>query len=141
MKFRHRFIRRMRAPAIVLVAAAAMAPAGAIAQPTDSVTAKWQSYDREIAMLSPGERAAAFGTEAPLAKVGDTPADFPNASRAPEYNGPSTVEVVRPERTIVRHADLVLPIALAGLALLIALGGTAYTLTRSRTRPAMGRTR
>ena len=133
MKFRHRFIRRrLGIAALALLAAAAIAPAGATAQPVDNVTAKWQSYDEQIAKLTPEELAAAFGTDVPTAKVGDTPADFPGASRAPEYNGPSTVEVVRPERTIVREADHVLAITLAGLALLIALGGSAYMVTRSR---------
>ena len=131
-----------RAIVVALIASCALAPiAGARAQPADSVTAKWRAYDEQVANLSPKELAAAFGTAVPMAKVGDTPADFPNASRAPEYNGPATVEVVRPERTIVHDADQVLLIILAGLALLVALGGTAYTMTRSRTRAAVGRTR
>ena len=34
---------------------------------------------------------------------------------------PQYVEVVKPERTIVRDADLALPIVLSGMALLVAL--------------------
>jgi hypothetical protein len=146
MTFRHCLI-RLRVPLIALAATAALAPATAIARPADPVTAKWQSYQQEIAKLSPAKLAAALGTnvhaaDAPAAKIGDTPADFPNASRAPEYNGPSTIEVVRRERTIVRDVDEVLPIILASLALLIALGGTGYTLIRSRAgaRAVAGRT-
>jgi len=143
MKFRRCLI-RLRVPFIALAATAALVPATAVAQP---VAARWQSYDNEIEKLSPAKLAAAFATTAdtvdgPATKVGDTPADFPNASRAPEYNGPSTIEVVRPERTIVRDVDEALPIIIASLALLIALAGTGYTLMRSRggSRPAVGRT-
>ena len=83
-------------------------------------------------------------------KVGDTPADFaqpvalvqtagdtkfdsPGASRAPQYDPPRTIQVVRPERTIVRDTNEVLPIALSGAALLVALGlaGTALIRVRS----------
>ena len=83
-------------------------------------------------------------------KVGDTPADFaqpvaaaptagdtkydsPGASRAPQYDPAHTIQVVRPERTIVRDTDEVLPIALSGAALLVALGlaGTALIRVRS----------
>lgn len=132
MRYHQHTTRAIVATLIALAALAAFASAGAIAQPADSVTAKWRAYDREIAKLSPEQLSAAFGTNVPTTKAGDTPADFPNASRAPEYNGPSTVKVVQPERTIVHDADHVLPITLAGLALLIALGGAIYTVTRSR---------
>src|SRR4051812_47603964 len=102
MKFRPCHI-RLRVTLIALAATAALAPATAIARPADPVAAKWQSYEQEIAKLSPAKLAAALGpnvhaADAPAPKVGDTPADFPNASRAPDYNGPSTIEVVRPER-------------------------------------------
>jgi len=142
MKFRRCLI-RLRVPFIALAATAALVPATAVAQP---VAARWQSYDNEIEKLSPAKLAAAFATTAdtvdgPATKVGDTPAAFPNASRAPEYNGPSTIEVVRPERTIVRDVDEALPIIIASLALLIALAGTGYTSMRSGgSRPAVGRT-
>ena len=146
MKFRRCLI-RLRVPFIALAATASLLPATAVAQPADPVAARWQSYDNEIEKLSPAKLAAAFATtvdtvDGPETKVGDTPADFPNASRAPEYNGPSTIEVVRPERTIVRDVDEALPIIIASLALLIALAGTGYTLMRSRggSRPAVGRT-
>ena len=55
-------------------------------------------------------------------KAGDTKVDSPGASRAPQYDQPRTIQVVRPERTIVRDTDTVLPIALSGAALLVALG-------------------
>jgi hypothetical protein len=39
---------------------------------------------------------------APAPTAGDTPADHPGMSRAPKYDPPATIQVVRPERTIVR---------------------------------------
>ena len=65
--------------------------------------------------------------------MGDTKFDSPGASRAPQYDPPTTIQVVRPERTIVRETDAVLPIALSGAALLVALGlaGTALIRVRS----------
>jgi hypothetical protein len=55
---------RRRAIAAALVALCALGPTtGANARPADSVTAKWQSYDGQIAKLSPEERAAAFGRQ------------------------------------------------------------------------------
>jgi hypothetical protein len=109
-----------RAVVAALVATCGLATgADAVAQPADSVT----------------EQVA---KPALAARAGDTPADFPNASRAPEYAGPSTIAVVRPERTIVHDSDEVLPIVLAGVALLIALGSAGYTVNRSRGRLQSG---
>ena len=84
-----------------------------------------------------GDTPAEFGkTRAVVvpaaAKVGDTPRDFPGASRAPEYNPPTTIAVVRPERTIVRDTDPALPIILGGLALLVALGTAGAAVHHSR---------
>jgi hypothetical protein len=81
-----------------------------------------------------GDTPAEFGQPVAAApKVGDTPADFPGASRAARSTQPSTITVVRPERTVVRDTDPVLPLILASLALLVALGlaGTALVRTRS----------
>jgi hypothetical protein len=68
---------------------------------------------------------------APAAKGGDTPADFPGASRAPQYEAPRTISIVRPERTVVRDVDEVLPIVLSSAALLLALGGVGIALART----------
>ena len=148
----HRRRRAIRALVLGLAACTAVA-APAAAQPAgdppaDSVTARWQSYDEQVAKLSPEERAVAFGTDVPTVKVGDTPADFaqpvapapkagdtpidhPGASRAPDYTAPTTIQVVRPERTIVRDVDEVLPVVLSSAALLVALGGCAFLLFAS----------
>ena len=85
------------------------------------------------ALIAPSAASAA-------PKVGDTPADFPGASGAPDVP-PTTIEVVRPERTVVRDVDEALPIALSGAALLIVLMGAAFVLVRVRVerRHAVGR--
>jgi hypothetical protein len=89
------------------------------------------------ALQDPGSSPPASNT---AAKVGDTPADFPGASGAPDIAQP-TIQVVRPERTVVRDVNEVLPIALSGAALLIVLMGAAFVLVRVRLerRHAVGR--
>src|SRR5215213_783012 len=66
------------------------------------------------------------------AKAGDTKADAPGASRAPVYDPPATIQVVHPERTIVRDVNEELPVVMAGLALIVALGGGGFALFRTR---------
>jgi hypothetical protein len=68
---------------------------------------------------------------------GDNPADHPGMSGAPQYDGPTTIEVA--ERTIVRDVDEALPIALAGSALLLVLATRGITLVRARLVPRPGR--
>jgi hypothetical protein len=52
---------------------------------------------------------------------------------------PTTVEVVRPERTIVRDVDEALPLVLSGTALALVLAGLAMTLVYVRIMPRAGR--
>ena len=49
-------------------------------------------------------------------------------SRAPQHDAPTTIEVVQPERTIVRDVDEALPLILSGTALLLVLAGVGLTL-------------
>ena len=136
----HRRIHRRRVVAAVLAAIVvpiAGAPS-ALAVPADA------QYPRPVPAtsgqtpsdLAPkvGDTPADFGQPvAPARSAGDTKFDSPGASGAPQYEPARTITVVRPERTIVREADAVLPIALSGAALLVALGlaGTALILVRS----------
>jgi hypothetical protein len=69
---------------------------------------------------------------------GDTPIDHPGAGRAPSA-APTTIEVVRPERTIVRDVDEALPLILSSTALLLVLASLAITLVRTRMVPRPGR--
>jgi len=153
----HRRRRRIRALALALAACTAVAaPAGA--QPADSTPAqpsstqatptikigdtpgdvatgaRWTALAHYYATSDAkvGDTPADFAQPvAPAPKVGDTPVDDPGASRAPQYAAPPTIQVVRPERTIVRDVDQVLPIVLSSAALLLALGGCTFLLVAS----------
>jgi hypothetical protein len=139
MRTRRRRIRSRAYAASVLaaLAAAIAGPTAALAVPADT------QYPRPVPQtqhVTPsdfaskvGDTPADFGRSvAPAAKVGDTPSDFPGATRA-QATPPTAVTVVRPERTIVREADSLLPLIVASLALLVALGvaGTALVHQRS----------
>jgi hypothetical protein len=139
MRTRRRRIRSRAYAASVLaaMAAAIAGPTAALAVPAET------QYPRPVPQtqhLTPsdfaskiGDTPADFGRAvAPAAKVGDTPSDFPGATRA-QATPPTAVTVVRPERTIVREADSLLPLIVASLALLVALGvaGTALVHQRS----------
>ena len=98
-------------------------PASALAVPAD---------------VNVGDTPAEFGQPvAPAPKIGDTKSDSPGASRAPLYDEPRTITVVRPERTIVRDTESLLPIALSGAALLVALDLAGTALIRMRS-PRLG---
>ena len=143
MRTRRRTHRRRIVAAVLaaLVVPVISGPGSALARPADV------PYPRPVPQTSGptpsdftkpaarvGDTPAEFGQPvAPAPKVGDTKSDSPGASRAPQYDAPPTIQVVRPERTIVRDTDPVLPIALSGAALLVALGlaGTALIRVRS----------
>ena len=120
-----RLNRISRTTLLALVACAALA-APATAEPGSDYP---QVSDAKI-----GDTPADFAQPvAPAPKLGDTPVDHPGASRAVEFEPSRTIEVVRPERTIVRDVDDALPtIIMAGLALLVALGGTGFAVIRTR---------
>ena len=141
MKTRRRTHRRRILAAVLAALVVPVVPAAALAVPADT------QYPRPVAetggptpsdFTTPaakvGDTPAESGQPvAPAPKVGDTKSDSPGASRAPQYDVPRTIQVVRRERTIVRDTDPVLPIALSGAALLLALGlaGTALIRVRS----------
>ena len=129
MKSHRRRHRCIRALILGLVACAALA-APAAAEPGADYP---QPSSAKI-----GDTPADFAQPvAPAPKAGDTPVDDPGASRAPDYTAPTTIQVVRPERTIVRDVDEVLPVVLSSTALLLALGGYTFVLVASirRRRP------
>jgi hypothetical protein len=51
---------------------------------------------------------------------------------------PTTIEVVRPERTIVRDVDEPLPLILSSTALLLAFAGIGVVMIRTRMAPRAG---
>jgi hypothetical protein len=127
------FIRNRRVVATMVAAAACVAvPAAASA---DSLPSTFKSD----AAQSGDSGGTARSTFPPAGfRGGDTPVDHPGASRAVN-TAPTTNEVVRPERTIVRDVDEVLPMILSGTALLLALAGVGVMLVRFRPLPRPGR--
>ena len=97
--------------------------------------------DSDAAQLPGAQTAPAAKSTFPPADFGggDNPADHPGMSRAQKYDGPSTIEVVRPERTIVRDVDEALPLILAGTALALVLASLGFALVRMRLVPWPGR--
>jgi hypothetical protein len=138
MSLHHRHRRRVRNAALALGCCALIAPSAASADKIGDTPGDFGKPATPT--LKIGDTPADFA--APLASVprgGDTPADFPGASRAPQYQAPRTIQVIRPERTVVRDVDEVLPIVLSSAALLLALGGVGIALARTgtaRQRPA-----
>jgi hypothetical protein len=128
MKIRRRR-RARRVAALALAACAALAaPAGAV-----------PSENQQPASARIGDTPADFARPvAPAPRSGDTPVDHPGASRAPGYTAPTTIQVVRPERTIVRDVDEALPVVLSSAALLVAIGGCAFLLVGTVRRRRLG---
>jgi hypothetical protein len=71
--------------------------------------------------------------------VGDDIRSHPGMPGMPKYDPPTRIEVVRPERTIVRDVDQALPLILSSTALLLVLIGLGTTLVRARMVPRPGR--
>jgi hypothetical protein len=139
MKSHRRYRRRLRTAVVLALCVPLSASAGALAMPAGDTKA---DYPTAQSTAKIGDTPADFAQPlAPAPKAGDTPIDHPGASRAPEFERPTTITVNRPERTIVRDVDVALPTILAGLALLVALGGAGFALIRTRSlqRGVIGR--
>ena len=70
---------------------------------------------------------------------GDLPVDHPGMSPAPRYDAPTTIEVVRPERPIVRDVDEALQLSLSGTALALVPASLGFAPMRMRPVPRPGR--
>jgi hypothetical protein len=127
--------RQIRRVALALGCCALIAPSSALAQKIGDTPADFAKPVTPAPKI--GDTPADFAAPVVLAPArGDTPVDFPGASRAPQYQPPATIQVVRPERTVVRDVDEVLPLVLSGAALLLALFGLGVVMTRTRTGTA-----
>ena len=132
-----RFVNNRRVVAIIVAASCMAVPASASA---DSLPSTYKSDAAQSSGNAPTWTGARFPhppafTYPPSGFVGgDNPADRAGAGRAP-----STIEVVRPERTIVRDVDEALPLILSGGALMLALAGLGTALIRTRMVPRSGR--
>jgi hypothetical protein len=141
MKSHRRIARSLAIGLVVIGALVPVSAASALQDPGSSPSANAAAAKvGDTPADFPGASRAPGVALSSAAKVGDTPADFPGASRAPSI-APPTIQVVRPERTIVRDVNEVLPIALSAAALLIVLMGAAFLLVRVRLerRHAVGR--
>jgi hypothetical protein len=123
---------RRGALAAIVTATCLAIPASASAMPYEPPTTMSDAAQA-------GTHSKTIDARFPPAKFrgGDAPADHPGASRA--QPAPTTIEVVRPERTIVRDADDALPMILSSTALLLVLAGLGITLIRTRMVPRPGR--
>jgi hypothetical protein len=129
----HRHVRRV---ALTLACCALIVPSSAAAEKIGDTPADFPGSSAYAPKI--GDTPADFPPTLAVASgfgasAGDTPVDFPGASRAPQYETPRTIQVVRPERTVVRTVDAVLPIVLSSAALLLALGGVGLAIVRTRT--------
>lgn len=138
-------ISKRRAVAAIIAATCVAAPVSAAAYSLPSTYksdaaqstgagAQWAS-DRSDAAQSSGIAAKRAGAYPPSGfNGGDNPAD-----RVAPTAVPMTVEVVRPERTIVRNVDAALPLVLSGSALLLVIAGLGFTLISTGSAPRLGR--
>ena len=147
------FIRTRRAVATIVVGSCLAVPVSAAADtlPSTFRTDAAQSGDDASAQLEypptdfkGGDRAQSEGTaissdDAPSPGAGDDIMSHPGMPGFPEYDPPTRIEVVRPERTIVRDVDEALPLILSSTALLLVLTGFGITLARARMVPRPGR--
>jgi hypothetical protein len=123
------FIRTRRVVVTVVVASCLTVPASAAADGLPS------SFRTDAAQSGTGKSSA----DAPSMVAGDDIMSHPGMPGFPEYDPPATIQVVRPERTIVRDADQALPLILSSTALLLVLTGFGVTLVRARRDPRPGR--
>jgi hypothetical protein len=125
-------IRLVRATAIALTACSIALPAAASAD---------QSCDLKTHSVQPPTGSCVPVPDDTESVAGFRGGDHPGMSRAPQYDAPTTIEVVRPDRTIVRDDVEALPLILSGTALLLVLAGVGFTLVRTRMVPRSGRSR
>jgi hypothetical protein len=134
MSFHRRHRRRIRQSAVALACCALIAPSAASAGEFGDTPADFGQPVTPAAKI--GDTPADFAQPvAPDPRGGDTPADFPGASRAPQYEPTHTISIVRPERTVVRDVDELLPILLSSGALLLAFAGVGIVLVRTGLAP------
>jgi hypothetical protein len=135
MSFRRRHHRHVSRAALALACCALIVPSSAAAEKIGDTPADFPGSFAYAAKI--GDTPADFPRSLAVAPVvgasaGDTPVDFPGASRAPQSEVPRAIQIVRPERTVVRNVDAVLPIVLSSAALLLALGGVGIAVVRTR---------
>jgi hypothetical protein len=122
------FHRNRRVPAALVATACLALTASASADPLPS-THESDAAQAGYAGTPVAQLPSTHKTDAAQAGYAGTPVDAA---------APTTIEVVRPERTIVRDVDEPLPLILASTALLLAFAGIGVVLIRTRTAPRAG---
>jgi hypothetical protein len=150
------FIRTRRVVATIVVASCMAVPASAAADSLpstfrtdaaqsggDASTGAGAHSEYPPSDFRGGDRAqsevAAKSSDDAQYVVGDDINSHPGMPGEQKYDGTTTIEVVRPERTIVRDVDQALPLILSSTALLLVLTGLGITLVRARMLPRPGR--
>ena len=122
---------RITAAAVAAACMAIPAPAQADYTPptfrsdaAQVATVEEPAFRTDAAQAQQPPLAAASSTFPPAGfRGGDVPVDHPGASRT--QPAPSVVEVVQPERTIIRDVDATLPLVLSIAAMLFVLAAFA----------------
>jgi hypothetical protein len=126
-----RSINARRAVAAIVAASCMAMPASASAQTLPP------TFRTDAAQSGGDNKTTAAAARSTFASAQRLPPTF--RSDAAQSGGvqaePTTVEVVRPERTIVREVNGALPIALSATALLLVLAMLGVTLARTRLVP------
>jgi hypothetical protein len=109
-----------------------------IALPAGASADSQQATDPAADLVKSGADAKAYSVQPQTGSRVPVPNDTEPAAGF-RGDAPTTIEVVRPERTIVRDVDEALPLILSGTALLLVLAGVGFTLVRTRMAPRPGR--
>jgi hypothetical protein len=120
----------------IVLALAACSIALPAAASADSLPATGPAAD--LLKLKSGGDAKAYSIQPQTGSRVPVPNDTEPAAGF-RGDAPTTIELVRPERTIVRDVDETLPLILSGTALLLVLAGVGFTLVRTRMEPRPGR--
>lgn len=130
-----RFISNRRIVATVAAATCLAAPMSASAAMYEGNAAKadGKAYSPPSTSKSDAAQSGGKAYSPPATSKSDA------AQTGAPTAAPTTIEVVRPERTIVREVDEVLPLALSGTALLVVLAGFGFMVVRSGSVPRLGR--
>jgi hypothetical protein len=129
--------RRLVPMIVAALCIAVTTSASAYSPPSTSKSDAAQSGRTTFSPPSTTKSDAAQSGRTTFSPPSTTKSDAAQSGRTPSA-APATIEVVRPERTIVRDVDQVHPLVLSGIALLLVLG-MWIRLIRTGTVPRPGR--
>jgi hypothetical protein len=137
-----KFISNRRAVATIVATSCLAIPASASAMPiSPPVTTKSGAAQSGSAGSLPAtyrSDAAQSGVTTTAPATGSEAVHWGGSLATAAVPAPATIEVVRPERTVVRDVDEMLPLILSSTALLLVLAGFGIVLVRTRMVPRPG---